>query len=218
MAVGAILVLLGWIFNPVLLVIPGGTKMMPITAIGFMLVAYALWYRSASVAGTRLVNPWYATVANVCAGLAALIGLLTLVEYVTGVDLGIDTILFRGRLLADKEAYPGRMAPTTALCFSLLGSALLFLDARTRYWRWPAQFFASTVTLTRGTALLGHLFGLRAFYQISSYTAMAMQTSFLFVMLGLGTLLARADLGWMRSYSANALVGYSPGGCFRGSY
>src|SRR3974390_176783 len=124
-----ILVLLGWMFGSALLVsgIPGAAKMMPNTAIGFLLAAHALWFRSVSVAGLRPVKPWYGTIANVCAGLAALVGLVSLVEYVAGADLGIDTLLFRGRLLADRGAYPGRVSPATALCFSLLGSALAFL-------------------------------------------------------------------------------------------
>jgi hypothetical protein len=95
-------------------VIPGAAKMMPNTAIGFMLVAHALWYRSVSVAGTRHVQSWYATLANVCAGLAVLVGLVTLVEYLAGFDLGIDTLLFPGRLLADRGTYPGRMSEAGA--------------------------------------------------------------------------------------------------------
>ena len=47
-------VLLGWMLDSALLVsvIRGAAKMMPNTAIGFILVAYALWYRSVAVAGT----------------------------------------------------------------------------------------------------------------------------------------------------------------------
>jgi hypothetical protein len=164
----------GWIFDSVLLisvilVAPNDAEH------GHWLHACraCLMVWSASVAGTRLVT-LVPTVANVCAGLVASVGLVTLVEYVAGVDLGIDTLLFRGRLLADQQTHPGRMAPATALCFSLLGSALLFLDARTRHGRWPAQSLAAIVILTGATTLFGYLFGLRAFYQFSSYYAMAL--------------------------------------------
>jgi PAS domain S-box-containing protein len=191
-------VLLGWMLDSTLLVsiIPGAAKMMPNTAIGFILLAHALWYRSVAVAGTRTAKPWHTTVADVCAKLAALVGLITLVEYLGSVDLGIDRLLFRQRLVAAGEPNAGRMAPETALCLSLLGAALLFLDARTRHGRWPAQHFALATILGGGTALYGYLFGLRAFYQIGTYTAMPMPTALLFVGLGLGTLLVRADRGW----------------------
>ena len=102
-------VLLGWMLDSALLVsvIPGAAKMMPNTAIGFILVAHALWYRSVAVAGTRPAKPWHTTVADVCAGLAALVGLVTLVEYLAGFDLGIDTLLFRGRLVAARGDLSG---------------------------------------------------------------------------------------------------------------
>lgn len=193
------LVLLGWRFgsNLLLSIMPGAAKMVPNTAIGLMLLAVALGCRSVSVAGATHLKPWYTTVADICAGLSALLGLLTLAEYLAGVDLGLDTLLFRGALAVDRGAYPGRMAPATALCFFLLGSALLFLDTRTRRGRWPAQFLASIAILTAGTALYGYAFGLRAFYQMQSYTGMAMHTALLLFGLGLGTLLVRADQGWV---------------------
>jgi hypothetical protein len=155
-------------------VIPGAAKMMPNTAIGFILVAHALWYRSVAVAGTRPAKPWPTTVSDVCAGLAAMVGLVTIVEYLAGFDLGIDRLLVRALLVTAGGTYPGRMSPQTALCFFLLGTALLFLDARTRDGRWPAQFLAAATILGGGTALYGYLFGFRAFYQFGSYTPVAM--------------------------------------------
>ncbi len=191
----ATLVLLWWMFGFALpiSVAPAAAKMMPNTAIGFILSALALRYRSISTAGVPPPRSWRTTV---CAGLAALVGLVTLVEYISGSGLGIDTLILRSGLVAASGAYPGRMSPVTALCFCLLGAALLFLDARTRDGQWPAQLLALTTVLVGGTALYGYLFGLRAFYQIRSYTAMTMDAALLFVAMGLGTLLARADRGW----------------------
>ena len=192
-------VLLGWMLDSALLVsvTRGAAKMMPDTAIGFILVAYALWHRSVAVAGTTPAKPWHMTVADICAALAALVGVVTVVEYLVGVDLGIDKFLFRERLVGVGGSYPGRMAPETALCLFLLGTALLFLDVRTRDGRWPAQFLSVATILGGGTALYGYLFGLRAFYQFGTYTPMPMPNALLFVGLGLGTLSVRADRGWL---------------------
>jgi hypothetical protein len=57
--------------------------------------------------------------AQLAAAPLALLGLLTCCEYVFSFDLGIDELLFRSGPVSP------RMAPNTALCFTLLGSALL---------------------------------------------------------------------------------------------
>ena len=48
---------------------------------------------------------------------------LTLLQYVAGIDLRIDELLFRHSITV-KTSHPGRMAPNTALCFMLLGLAI----------------------------------------------------------------------------------------------
>jgi hypothetical protein len=45
-------------------------------------------------------------------------------EYLVGVGLGIDQLFFHDASAID----PGRMAPNTAICFAMLGTALLLLD------------------------------------------------------------------------------------------
>ena len=55
---------------------------------------------------------------------------LTLTEYGTGADLGLDQLLFRDAVDAH-TIHPGRMTPVTALCFAFAG-ALLLLKTRTR--------------------------------------------------------------------------------------
>ena len=56
-------------------------------------------------------------------GLASLIGMITLVQYVLEVNTGLDE-LFMGHYVKVKTSHPGRMAPNTALCFLLSGIAL----------------------------------------------------------------------------------------------
>ena len=62
---------------------------------------------------------------------AGVLGALVLGEYVFGWSLGIDEWPFidhDGR--AAGVAFPGRCAPTTAVCFVLLTAALLTLDSK----------------------------------------------------------------------------------------
>ena len=66
--------------------------------------------------------------SDACGALVAAVGLLTLAEYTSGYDFGIDHIL--GQLLEEPDlgvesARPGRMAPSTALCFLMGGLSLV---------------------------------------------------------------------------------------------
>lgn len=65
--------------------------------------------------------------ARICGLLIAMVGLLTSCEYIFGLNLGIDELLFSGRQPA--PAVPLRMAPNTAASFFLLGGALLLTTA-----------------------------------------------------------------------------------------
>ncbi|HEY5995844.1 MAG TPA: hypothetical protein VIU29_02435, partial [Candidatus Deferrimicrobiaceae bacterium] len=77
-------------------------------------------------------------------GLAvALIALLTLVEYFTGWNPGIDQMLVREPAGAVKTSSPGRMAPNVTVAFLLLGACLLFLSCRTGYWAVSVMGFLS---------------------------------------------------------------------------
>ncbi|HEY9664112.1 MAG TPA: hypothetical protein V6C65_37150, partial [Allocoleopsis sp.] len=73
------------------------------------------------------------------AGLTLGLGLLTLSQYLWGWDLGIDQWLFHDPAPISQTPYPGRMAQNTALCFVLVGVALLLLTHRTRRNIWLAQ-------------------------------------------------------------------------------
>jgi len=94
-----------------------------------------------------LLNPqcggWRRRWSILLATLPGLLGIAVLAEYALGVQLGIDELPFvdhDGR--AAGISYPGRVAPTTGVCFVLLTGALLTLD-RGRSWRWrPSELLA----------------------------------------------------------------------------
>src|SRR5437870_4483946 len=125
LALAGAIVLAGWWLNLPLLqsVVPGATAMKANTAVGFILAGLALWLLQAPAPHPRL-----AAVRRVCAGLIALIGLLTLSEIAFGWQLGIDQLLVRDTS-STAGAFPGRAAVLTEVCFVLLGLAFFFLDA-----------------------------------------------------------------------------------------
>ncbi len=129
------LVLVGWVLDIATLksVLPGMVTMKANTALAFVMGGIALW-----LLHSKRVNPGRRRIAQGASLAVALIGLLTLSEYLFGWDLGIDQALFREPPGAPGTFSPGRMAPNTALSFLFVGLALLLLDLGTRRGRRPA--------------------------------------------------------------------------------
>lgn len=86
------LVLLGWLLDVAALrsLLPRLETMKANTALCFLLAGLALWLWPKPDA-----EDWRRLAARVCAVLILLIGLLTLGEYVTGLNFGLDELLFR---------------------------------------------------------------------------------------------------------------------------
>lgn len=70
-------------------VLPGLVTMKPNTALAFVLAGVSLWLLRREEADQRARR-----IAGACAFLVALVGLLTLGEYLAGWNLGIDQLLF----------------------------------------------------------------------------------------------------------------------------
>lgn len=113
-------------------------------------------------------------------GAALAIGSLTLFEYVTGIDLKIDGLLF------DQSPDPNRMAPNTAICFTLVGATLVLIsDVRIRDKTFIARaVFSSTIIVLSVAALIGYLFHIETAYGWGRLTRMSVHTSTGFLILG----------------------------------
>ena len=118
--------------------------------------------------------------ATVFAVLVTAIGLSTLFQYVSGINL--DTL--NTALLFDRGwgrggvVFPGRMGPAGTLCWSLIGVSLLMIcRQRSTAGESAAPFFG---VFTLGVALLsitGYLYGSSTLYAIPNSTVMAFQTA-----------------------------------------
>jgi PAS domain S-box-containing protein len=179
-------VIIGWAvdFTPVKSVSPGTVTMKANTALAFVLLGAALW-----LTHVRLGEPlerFKNVVAALCAFLPILLGALTLVEYSLGWNLGIDEMLFPEDFGATHTTSPGRMAPTTAINFILLGSAILLTYSGIRRKAWLTQSLAVVAGLVCFFCLVGYFYGVDAFLGIAKYTPMAVLTGALFVALAVG--------------------------------
>src|SRR5256714_10323157 len=188
------LALAGWALDIKTLrnVLPGQPQMVPNTALAFILTSVSLWLLRTEESAMR-----WRRHARACAGAVTLMGLLTLGEYLSGLDLKIDTILFSDSLRGAGASFPGRPSPHTALSFLLVGISLLLLSVKARRAHGFTQLFALAAFLIALLALVGYFYEVAFLYGITAYTGMALHTALTFILLGLGILFARADRGPM---------------------
>ena len=192
-------VLVGWTFHllPLMTVLPGLVTMKPNTALCVGCGGLSLFLLTLPKSSPRSVR--------LSDGLAAgmvLIGGLSLVEYLTGYRLGIDELLFKDPFVS---AAPGRIAPLTSINSIGIGCALVLL-------RFPrrivlAHTLAMCVAFNSILATVGYLYGASAFYESGRFTAVALHTSFAFLLLCAGVWCARSQAGFMRVATAPATSG-----------
>ncbi|HZI02870.1 MAG TPA: HAMP domain-containing sensor histidine kinase, partial [Archangium sp.] len=182
---------------------PGLPTMKANTALGFILSGATL-----VLVGYPSERALVRRGAQVGAGLVALLGGLTFAQYLFGVELGLDQLFVEDPARSGKElGYPGRMAPNTAVCFILLGVALLFIDVKTRLMGWPSQHMASLAAIIALVGFVGYLYGQKQFPGFSRYAQMAVHTTMCFLLLSSGVFLARPERGFMRVVTHSGLGG-----------
>lgn len=200
-AVVGVVVLAGWAFDidAIKSVLPGLVTMKANTAFSFLLAGLALWLLQENVISplkqTARQNPkWKNQAINLCATLVLTVGVLTLCEYIFKADFGIDQILFRETIVDPAHSHAGRMAPATAFCFFLLGSALLLIHHQCVA---VAQWFTVLLGVVVLVALIGYLYDIEDLYRILPYSSMALHTALTFEVLGCGLLCVCPHKGWM---------------------
>lgn len=195
------LVIAGWAGRqPVLKsVVPGLTAMNPLTAVAFQLAGCALLLLQAERPGV-----WRRRLGALCAGLVAALAAVRLAGYLLHGDVALDHLLFASQL--EQEPIPNRMAPNTALCFLLVGSAFVLLDRQTRGHRRPAQTMFLAVGGISFTVIVGYIYNAISFTQVA-YIPMALNTALGFLLLSAGGLAARPRHGLM-----TLLTSPEPGG------
>tara|TARA_R110000796_G_scaffold195485_4_gene312047 strand:+ start:3520 stop:5079 length:1560 start_codon:yes stop_codon:yes gene_type:complete len=192
------IVLLGWTFQFEYLISPNSNlaAMVPSTAVLMVGSAVAL-VLTLSVIGPRA--KWLVwTLACLVVGLACLDQFLHL--RVNGI--GLDGNIFEGFRESSKQM----MSTMTAFCFVGLGASIILQPSQRRWGQCALLILASIGFIISTVGLLGHLFDASAFYSVSLFRAMSLQTSVAFFLMFLSVLLSRRDIGWMKVF-----VGQGPG-------
>lgn len=199
-ALVGVAVISGWIFGISFLrsVVPGWVTMMVNTACVLIAAGLALCAGLPAAQGNfRLL------LKQLLAGLVVLVGLLTLAEYILGVNLGIDQLLLTDNATTDSAIHPGRMAPATALCAVATGVSLFLLGLKPRI----SQAFALVTLLTALIAFVGYVFDVGTLRTVGAYTSMAIHTVISFMLLSLGIMAAQPSAGFTNILASDTAGG-----------
>jgi PAS domain S-box-containing protein len=142
-------------------------------------------------AATLLLALGYGRASACFALIAGLIGGATLLEHLTGVDLGIDTLLLTHDWGHSATVAPGRMGIPGSTSLLLTGTAIfLSLPERTRSWSAAGGLLVIGIA---GVSIVGYVLGATLFYTVPHLTTVALQTAILLLALGLALVAALPD-------------------------
>jgi PAS domain S-box-containing protein len=128
------------------------------------------------------------------AALVATVGVATLLQHVSGVDLGIDSLVAVEAPGAVATAAPGRMGPPAATSLSALGFGLIFATLGGRARRAAAALGLVTIVIAT-LSLVGYLFGASQLFGLSPALGIALQTATMLAGLGVGLVAAVPERG-----------------------
>ncbi|HXG92791.1 MAG TPA: response regulator [Blastocatellia bacterium] len=194
-------VIIAWLFDisTVKSIYPFFATMKFNTSLSFFLLGLSLWLLL-----NKQSNRWLRAIASACASVVAVIGLLSLSQYLFNCDFGIDELLLKDAPDAVSTSHPGRMSPLTALNFALLGTGLLIWNVRRAALR---QFLIFAPLLCAFLGLTGYVYGVESLYRIASYTPTALHTVIGFFLLCAGMLCARPEQGPFSIFASDAVGG-----------
>jgi PAS domain S-box-containing protein len=197
---GGVVTMVGWIAQ-----VPGltdwrndGISMFPNTAICALASGVALW-SIAAPSRRRALTAAFALLVAVIAG-------MTLVEHITGLDVGIDTLLIDVPWGQAAATAPMRMGPPASTSFVLLAAGL-WCASRSAEWRSLAAGLGVMVATIAMLPLIGHLYGAEQMYTIPNLTGIAMQTAGMLVALAVGLIASVPEREPMRTLLERGAAG-----------
>ncbi|MGE0449554.1 MAG: sensor histidine kinase [Vicinamibacterales bacterium] len=191
-------VLAGWKFDIAALKGPfGEITMKTNAALGLLVCALAVW--------SLLVR--LPLVGLPLAAFAIAIGTATLIEHLSGWDLGIDQLLFSEEPGAVATSSPNRMGLNGSTNFVLAGTAIWLLfhgTPRAIAWGQRLAFGGAILALL---AIAGYAYDVAELYSIARFTGIAFHTALALITLHCAVLLARVDYGPMALFADEGVAG-----------
>lgn len=199
----SLMVIAGWHFNISILMtfLPGYVTMKFNTALCLILFSSAqvcILFRE--IQSTKKI----AFTLNI---LAFSMASVTLFQYITGTNLGVDEFFYKDLAEVGKFYPPGRMAPITALSFLIFAFAthVAFFAKRPRYRM--AQVSYVITSLLSFQALVAYLLGIDSSFGMAIHSRIAVHTALSIIFLCVGYLFLTRSRGYMPMILSQSLAG-----------
>ena len=188
------IILIGWTFNIPIFKSPGPefSTIKSNIALCLILIGASLWLQQ-----TKRINVHNRRAAQILAIIVLIIGLLTIIEHIFNLNLGLDQILFIEPYGATNTFSPNRISLITAIELVITSISLLILDKKVNK-HVPAQYLMILVGILALMVLLGYLYNAPEFYQIYYYNAASIYGGLSFMLIFLAVLAARPETGFMK--------------------
>lgn len=199
----SIFFLIGWALDIGFFKTPGSNfpTIKSNTAFAFLLIGISMWLLQ-----KKRINRGNLIIARILSLIVLLIGSLTLFEYLFGINLGIDQILFMEPVGAFKTATLNRMSLVAASSLVLIGFSLLTLNIDEKRNFHLFQVLIIFAGLISFLVILGYLYQ-TTIYPVQNTTAPSPYGSMILILITIAVLASRPDKGFMEILSSNRISG-----------
>lgn len=189
------LVILGWHFEnqTLMTVLPGYVSMKFNTAVAILAVSISHIAATFSTSNRKLVY-----VAHAMMGLAVVIAVLSIVQDLFHLNLGVDELIYSDPAKRFDSFPPGRPAPITASSLVLIGlSYFLVIVVQYPHYR-MAQVILLIVGLISFQALVAYGLGIHTSFGTGLHSRIPIHSAIAFILITLAFLLSTAFHGFMK--------------------
>jgi len=182
-----LITLTGWAFHIYRFksIIAGQIDVKANAAICFILIGLALWLEEGDA------KPYKKVLSKSLALTSSLVGLLSLLEYWWGWNLGIDQLLFRVSTEdIPGSVRPGLMSPVAAADFFLLGIAITLPDGKSRRSQWLQGLLVAVAAIVASFGVLDFVLSPN-----NTHTHIAPTTALVLFLFSFAVLCARTQWG-----------------------
>lgn len=137
---------------------------------------------------------WKVTWVRASAGLVLAIAGLTLFEHITGVDLGLDTVVMNRSWGQKAATAPMRIGVPASASYTLLSIAIILITFPGRA-RLTASSLAVGTMMVASLSLTGYWFGADQLFGIARFTGIALLTSFIIAVLSVSVMALVPEYG-----------------------
>jgi PAS domain S-box-containing protein len=178
--------------------------------VGSGIAMFANTALAASCAGAAIIlaavgSAWARYLSKALGTFVFVIGGATVFQHISGMSLGIDTLLVREPWGLKAAIAPGRMGPPASTCFTLIGIGLMLLTSRGS--RRIAPVFGILVAVISMLSLIGYVFGAQPMFAVAHWTGIAFQTATILFALGIAIVASVPEAEPMRTLSQRSAAG-----------